>query len=353
MAEVYYIMQFLSVICFIVFFIFLIRLIYLAITKKPKKTAVTIIAASLFLGILFTAVSGGDEESSKSHDQKSAQQTDEKAKKSPEKDSDAENEKGKEFKTAPTQKPKAKEAPKEEPQKAEKADAQKEENSLVREEATYARAVDGDTVRLMYGGKEAVFRLLLIDTPETKHPTKGVQPYGKEASAYTKDMLENASKIEVEFDKGDKTDKYGRYLAYVYADGKMVNDALVRQGLAKVAYVYPPSITYLDQLKESQRLAQEEHLNIWSGDVPADTEDQSSVPSEAQSLKQTTEQSEGSVNSDSATGAASQSPSSNASESYANCTALRQVHPEGVPQGHPAYQAKMDRDKDGYACEVN
>ncbi|AYU54071.1 thermonuclease family protein [Staphylococcus debuckii] len=341
-------MQFLSVICFIVFFIFLIRLIYLATTRKPKKTAVTIIAASLFLGILFTAVSGGNEESSKPHDQKTAQKS-----KSPEKDSDVENEKDKEFKTAPTQEPKAKEAPKEEHQEAEKEDSQKEANGLVREEATYARAVDGDTVRLMYDGKEAVFRLLLIDTPETKHPTKGVQPYGKEASAYTKNMLENASKIEVEFDKGDKTDKYGRYLAYVYADGQMVNDALVRQGLAKVAYVYPPSVTYLDQLKESQRLAQEEHLNIWSGDVPADTEAQSSAPSEAQTPRQTTGQSEGSVNSGSATGASSQSPSSNASESYANCTALRQAHPEGVPQGHPAYQAKMDRDKDGYACEVN
>lgn len=350
MAEVYYIMQFLSVICFIVFFIFLIRLIYLAITRKPKKTAVITIAASLFLGILFTAVSGGNEKSSKPHDQKTAQQTEEKAKKASEKDSDAENEKEKEFKTAPTPKSKSKETSKEEPQEAEKTDSQKEANGLVREEATYARAVDGDTVRLMYDGKEAVFRLLLIDTPETKHPTKGVQPYGKEASAYTKDMLENASKIEVEFDKGGKTDKYGRYLAYVYADGKMVNDALVRQGLAKVAYVYPPSITYLDQLKESQRLAQEEHLNIWSGDVPADTEAQSSVPSAAQSPKQTTGQSEGSVNSADTT---SQSKSSSASESYANCTALRQVHPEGVPQGHPAYQAKMDRDKDGYACEVN
>ena len=36
---------------------------------------------------------------------------------------------------------------------------------------------------------------------------------------------------------------------------------------------------------------------------------------------------------------------------YANCTALRRDHPSGVPEGHCAYQSRMDRDKDGWACE--
>ena len=38
-------------------------------------------------------------------------------------------------------------------------------------------------------------------------------------------------------------------------------------------------------------------------------------------------------------------------ESYKNCTLLREVYPNGVPQGHPAYESKHDRDKDGWACE--
>ena len=38
-------------------------------------------------------------------------------------------------------------------------------------------------------------------------------------------------------------------------------------------------------------------------------------------------------------------------ESFKNCTELRKVYPSGVPAGHPAYQSKMDRDKDNYACE--
>lgn len=38
-------------------------------------------------------------------------------------------------------------------------------------------------------------------------------------------------------------------------------------------------------------------------------------------------------------------------ESYKNCTLLREVYPDGVAQGHPAYESKHDRDKDGWACE--
>ncbi|PIC65317.1 hypothetical protein CSV79_01460 [Sporosarcina sp. P13] len=36
---------------------------------------------------------------------------------------------------------------------------------------------------------------------------------------------------------------------------------------------------------------------------------------------------------------------------FKNCTELRKVYPNGVSKGHPAYQSKMDRDKDGWACE--
>ncbi|MGL6058052.1 MAG: excalibur calcium-binding domain-containing protein, partial [Culicoidibacterales bacterium] len=39
------------------------------------------------------------------------------------------------------------------------------------------------------------------------------------------------------------------------------------------------------------------------------------------------------------------------SEVFANCTELNKVYPSGVGADHPAYQAKMDRDKDNWACE--
>ena len=36
---------------------------------------------------------------------------------------------------------------------------------------------------------------------------------------------------------------------------------------------------------------------------------------------------------------------------YRNCTELRRDYPSGVRRGHCAYQSRMDRDKDGWACE--
>ena len=42
---------------------------------------------------------------------------------------------------------------------------------------------------------------------------------------------------------------------------------------------------------------------------------------------------------------------SNEPEWFQNCTELRKKYPNGVASDHPAYQSKMDRDKDDWACE--
>ncbi|WP_245393607.1 excalibur calcium-binding domain-containing protein [Staphylococcus coagulans] len=47
----------------------------------------------------------------------------------------------------------------------------------------------------------------------------------------------------------------------------------------------------------------------------------------------------------------SQTEPAQSTQSFANCTQLRAVYPNGVPQGHPAYQPKLDRDNDNFACE--
>lgn len=39
------------------------------------------------------------------------------------------------------------------------------------------------------------------------------------------------------------------------------------------------------------------------------------------------------------------------SEYFENCTELKKVYPQGVDKSHPAYRGKLDRDKDGHACE--
>ncbi|WP_245608206.1 thermonuclease family protein [Salinicoccus luteus] len=195
-----------------------------------------------------------------------------------------------------------------------------EERSADRIPVEVASFIDGDTTKFHFEGEAASFRYLLIDTPETNHPRIGEQPFGEEASARTKEILEDADEIEVEFDVGPRQDHYERYLAYVYADGEMVNEILVREGLAQVKYINPPNTTHLDLLEEAEEKAESEGLGIWSLERPYDS---------------------GEDGAESETGGGA----------FQNCTELREVHPEGVAEGHPAYMLRMDGDRDGFACE--
>lgn len=209
---------------------------------------------------------------------------------------------------------------------------------------TFAKHVDGDTAYFNIDGEEKKFRFLLIDTPETKHPRTGVQPFGPEASQRTHELLANASNIEVEYDIGEKADHYGRQLVYVYVDGQMLNKILVREGLAQVNYVYPPNTRHLSQLKEAENQAKAEQIGIWSLAIPFDeaTTEAPVVTESPVITEEPTVQEPQNFTTPPAQGAA---------EVFANCTELKAVYPGGVSQGHPAYQDKMDRDHDGYACE--
>lgn len=130
--------------------------------------------------------------------------------------------------------------------------------------ADFVRHVDGDTTVLKINGKEQKVRFLLIDTPETVKPNTKVQPYGLEASKRTKELLSNASEITFEYDKGDKTDRYGRALGYIFVDGTLLQKTLVSEGLARVAYVKEPNTKYLAELEQAQEQAKSESLGIWS-----------------------------------------------------------------------------------------
>lgn len=202
-------------------------------------------------------------------------------------------------------------------------------------EVSLIRIVDGDTIKVNYNGQEETVRYLLVDTPETKAPNKCVQPYGKDASKRNEELVTDAEKLELEFDVGGRTDKYGRLLAYVYADGVSVQQTLLEEGLARVAYVYPPNTRYLDTFEEAEAAAKKDDEAVWqeNGYVTDSGFDGCAT-------SQDTDTSETPVDS-----------SSNESTQFANCTELRKTYPDGVPSTHPAYQRKFDRDKDDYACE--
>lgn len=118
--------------------------------------------------------------------------------------------------------------------------------------------IDGDTFTVEGG---AVIRMIGIDTPETVHPSKPVQCYGKEASDKTKELLEG-KEVKLEKDVSE-TDKYNRLLRYVYIGDILVNEYLVKDGYARSSS-YPPDIKYQDKFIEAQKKAQEENKGLWN-----------------------------------------------------------------------------------------
>ncbi|MFC0616154.1 thermonuclease family protein [Enterococcus faecalis] len=130
--------------------------------------------------------------------------------------------------------------------------------------AEFVRHIDGDTTVLRLDGKEQKVRFLLVDTPETVKTNTKVQAYGLEASKRTKELLSTASEITFEYDKGDKADRYGRALGYIFLDGTLLQKTLVSEGLARVAYIKEPNTKYLLELEEAQEKAKNVSLGIWS-----------------------------------------------------------------------------------------
>lgn len=127
--------------------------------------------------------------------------------------------------------------------------------------AKFVRGVDGDTAKLSVKGKTYTFRFLAIDTPETVKPNTPPAFMGKKASNYTKSALAKAEKIEVQYD-GNRTDKYGRKLAWIFVDGQLLQDKLVKKGYARVYYVYG-KYKYTNKLRASEKVAKRKKLGVW------------------------------------------------------------------------------------------
>jgi endonuclease YncB( thermonuclease family) len=125
------------------------------------------------------------------------------------------------------------------------------------------RVVDGDTIEVnpAVGGTQDV-RLLGVDTPETVDPGEPVEPYGPEASAFTTQQLEG-ERVTLIFDQ-EKTDQYGRTLAYVRISGASVtfNETLLEQGYAKL-YVVPPNDRFEARFSQAQDQASQAQRGIW------------------------------------------------------------------------------------------
>ena len=133
--------------------------------------------------------------------------------------------------------------------------------------ATVIRVIDGDTFLLDFEGEEQRVRLIGVDTPESVAPanySKANTSEGKEVSEIVKDKIREGDRLYYEYDV-EKTDKYGRTLAYLYFDDEtMIEDWLIENGYANVA-TYPPNVKYSEHFAELAHEAAENGVGLWNG----------------------------------------------------------------------------------------
>ena len=124
------------------------------------------------------------------------------------------------------------------------------------------RVIDGDTIKIEYKGKLVSVRFIGVDTPETVHPTKPVQRFGPESSAFTTSLLDG-KRVDLRFGE-ELEDKYGRLLAYVYRapDGMFVNLEIVRQGYGHAYVKYP--FEHMDLFRHYEARARQSGKGLWS-----------------------------------------------------------------------------------------
>ena len=133
------------------------------------------------------------------------------------------------------------------------------------------RVVDGDTLKVRapdasdrdVRSKDGVrLRLLGIDRPESVKPNHPVEPWGPEATEFTTKFIADRP-VRLQFD-GRRVDQYGRYLAYVFVDERMLNEELVREGLARVSTYPGDSQTMARRLRAAEDEAKLNLRGIWS-----------------------------------------------------------------------------------------
>lgn len=153
--------------------------------------------------------------------------------------------------------------------------------AAARQRVKVLSVTDGDTIRVSIDGKSVALRYIGIDTPEAADPRRSVQCFGAEASAANRRLVEGKM-VELEKDVSE-TDMYDRLLRYVWVDGKMVNEELVRDGYAKSSS-YPPDVKYQDRFRVLEAEARAKGVGLWAASAcavaptPAPTPASTSAP---------------------------------------------------------------------------
>jgi micrococcal nuclease len=127
-------------------------------------------------------------------------------------------------------------------------------------EGLVVRVVDGDTIHVQLPDRLEKVRYIGVNTPELRHPQRGVEPGSHEAHAVNRRLVEG-KRVRLELDVQPR-DRHGRLLAYVWTGDTMVNAELLRLGYAQVMTV-PPNVRHQSLFLKLQRAARDSHRGLW------------------------------------------------------------------------------------------
>jgi micrococcal nuclease len=129
-------------------------------------------------------------------------------------------------------------------------------------EGRVVRVVDGDTIGVLVAGRREKVRYIGVDTPETHHPTKPVQCFGRAAAAFNARLV-GGERVRLVRDVEER-DRFGRLLAYVYRvrDGLFVNAELARLGYARTLTI-APDVRYAARFAALAREARVAGRGVW------------------------------------------------------------------------------------------
>jgi len=123
---------------------------------------------------------------------------------------------------------------------------------------TVDEVIDGDTLRI--GG--APIRLIGVDCPELRGANSEPERWSREATRFTEAFVASGE-ARLRFDR-ERIDQYDRYLAYVYVGDELLNEQLVRAGLARARLHYHYSDTMKRLLRKAEEDAKARAVGLWS-----------------------------------------------------------------------------------------
>ena len=137
-------------------------------------------------------------------------------------------------------------------------------------QAKCTRVIDGDTIEVLFVGsnrlsdKTEKIRFIGVNTPEMNFKKKEEPEYwAREATAFTKQELENRY-IELQFDNiSEQQDRYGRYLCYVWNDNYLFNQILIESGNG---FYYPEfefNNKMMDTFYKAETYARKNEMGMW------------------------------------------------------------------------------------------